>query len=287
MDPGSYKRIPGFNCCVFTDLDGDGSWETIFIYHPTDPVADRQKVVCFNANGKIRWEFFTSHKVVDAQGREWTPPYSPANFVIIFPRLGSGRVVVTSVHYWSFPNQVAVLDATGKLVGEFWHRGHLRHLGVADLRGDGVRHVLLGGVNDAPEYKQATLLVFDPEAVSGASCSPTGRPYFHGFPPGTQRAEIFFPRTPVGRDQEFNRVIQLLVAADRITASITEDISEENPNSVVYEFDFQLNLLGVFLSDTIKTRYHELEAVGRIPRGTIEGEGERLKREVRILRQPS
>jgi hypothetical protein len=75
------------------------------------------------------------------------------------------------------------------------------------------------------------------------------------------------------------------VAPDRITASITEGISEENPNSVVYEFDFQLNLLGVFLSDTIKARYHELEAIGRIPRGTIDGEGERLKREVRILRR--
>jgi hypothetical protein len=207
MEPGSYRRIPGLNCCVFTDLDGDGRWETVFIYRPINPGADGQKLVCFNANGNIRWEFFTSHKVIDREAHEWTPPYSPANFVIISPRSGPGRVVLTSVHYWSFPSQVVVLDAAGKLVGEFWHRGHLRHLGVADLDGDGVPHVLVGGVNDAPEYKQATLLAFDPAAVSGASCSPTGQPYFHGFSPGTQRAEIFFPRTPVSRDQEFNRVI--------------------------------------------------------------------------------
>jgi hypothetical protein len=191
---------------------------------------------------------------------------------------------VASVHYWSFPSQIAVIDCAGKLVGEYWHRGHLTHIGIADLRGDGAPQAILGGVNDAPEYKQATILVFDPAAVNGASCSPAGEPYFGGFGSGTQKVEVFFPRTPVSRNQEFNRVIQIFVADGRITVSITEGISEDNPNSVVYDFDFQFNIIGAFLSDTIKARYRELEALGIIEKGSVDAEGERLRKQVRILR---
>jgi hypothetical protein len=83
--------------------------------------------------------------------------------------------VVSSNHHWSFPNQVAVLDGkTGKLLSEYWHRGHLLHMTITDIDGDGEPEVLLGGVNDAPEYKQATLVVFKVPMISGASKNPAG-----------------------------------------------------------------------------------------------------------------
>jgi hypothetical protein len=281
----SYQGGYGQNHCVFSDLDGDGSWETIFIYNPLDPTADRPKVVCFSSRGEIRWEFFTSRDVLDSQSREWTPPYYFLDFAVVHSKSGSARVVITSVHYWSFPNQIAVLDAGGKLVGEFWHRGHLTHISVADLRGDGAPQVLLGGVNDAPDYKQATLLIFDPGSVAGASGSPTGGSYFQGFAPGTQEAEVFFPRTLVNRDQEFNRVNSILIADSRITVTVAEGTSELSTSFVLYDFDFHLNIISVFVSDSIKARYHEMEANGEIQKGSIEGEGERLKQRVKVLRR--
>ena len=58
-----------------------------------------------------------------------------------------------------------------------------------------------------------------------------------------------------------------------------------NPNSVVYDFDFQFNIIGAFLSDPIKARYHKLEASGIIEKGSVDGEGERLRKQVRALRR--
>lgn len=184
----------------------------------------------------------------------------------------------------SFPSAIAVLDSNGKLLGEFWHRGHLNYVHAADLRGDGAPYVLLGGVNDAPEYQQATLLVFDPEKVAGSSCAPDGRPYFQGFAPGTQKAEVFFPRTPVSRDREFNRVMGITVTPGRITVTIAEDIHLTSTDFVTYDLDFQLNVIGAYLSDPIRKSYRELEAAGKIPKGFVDGENERLKSQVRVFR---
>lgn len=271
------------NRCVFIDLDRDGVWETLFIYY-SDDQADRGKLVCFSGTGKIRWEFFTKRKVVDAQSREWAPPYIPCDFAIIVSKSGSARVVFTSVHYWSFPSHTVVLDSAGKLLGEFWHRGHLNCMASADLHGDGFPQLLLGGVNDAPEYRQATLLVFDPEKLAGSSCSPAGDTYFQDLGPGTQTAEMFFPRTPVSRGQEFTRVAQIIVADGRITVLTAESILQQDVNRVIYDLDFHFNVVNAFLTDPIKARYHELEARGQIPKGSIASEGERLKKEVKIIR---
>jgi DNA-binding winged helix-turn-helix (wHTH) protein len=283
MDRVFYRMPSNENRCVFIDLDRDGVWETLFIYY-SDNQADRGKLVCFTGTGKIRWEFFTKRKVVDAQSREWAPPYIPCDFAIIISKSGSARVVFTSVHYWSFPSHTVVLDSAGKLLGEFWHRGHLNCMASADLRGDGFPQLLLGGVNDAPEYRQATLLVFDPEKLAGSSCSPAGETYFQNLGPGTQTAEMFFPRTPVSRGQEFTRVAQIIVADGRITVLTAESIVQQDINRVIYDLDFQLNVIDAFLTDPIKARYHELEARGQIPKGSIASEGERLKKEVRIVR---
>lgn len=285
MDLGIYQKLPGHSTCIFADLDGDGNLETIFLYYPLAQMTDERKIVCFNANGKIRWEFLTARTIVDSQSREWIPPYIPSAFLVISPQSGPARVVVTSVHYWSFPSQVAVLDASGKLVGEFWHRGHLTHIGVADLYGTGRPHVLLGGVNDAPEYKKATLLSFDPNNVSGGSCLPAGEPYFQGVGPGTQTTEMFFPRTPASLDQEFNRVQAIMVASRRITVLVAEGISEDSANQVIYDLDFHLDVISAFLSDPLKARYHEMEATGLIHKGAAEVEGERLRSQVAILRR--
>jgi hypothetical protein len=47
----------------------------------------------------------------------------------------------------------------------------------ADIDGDGEPEILLGGVNDALEYKRATLVIFDHRNISGASKNPNGGVY--------------------------------------------------------------------------------------------------------------
>lgn len=278
-------RRVGPNPCIFADLDGDGRTETLFTYTGGKGGPNNSKLICLNPGGKIRWEYATNRTVVDARSRVWAPPYSLNKTAVVLSKRGPPRILVSSHHYWSFPDQVASLDATGTLLSEFWHRGHLLHMEIADLDGDGYPEVLLGGVNDAAEFRQATLLVFDYRSISGASSSPTGERYFHSFEPGTEKAEIFFPRTPLSKSQEFNRVARIMLGAARVTVVVAEGISEEDGLRVIYDFDYELNLISVALSDPAKMGYRALEAKGEIHKDSELTEPERLKREVRVFRR--
>jgi hypothetical protein len=269
--------------CEFADLDGDGHLETLFQLWPANLNAGEPKLMCFSPDGNIRWKFSTNRSVVDVQSHEWMPPYLLNNFAVISGT--PARVVATSNHFFSFPSQVAVLDPSANVVSEFWHRGHLTHVGIADLNGDGRTELLLGGVNDAPEYNQATLLVFDPNAIAGASSSPAGDRYFKGFGVGTEVAEIFFPRTTVSLLQEFNRVSGVLVGTRRIVVIVSEGIVDLSPLNVIYEMDFQFNTMSVVFSDDLKARYRELETNGTIPRGSLARDEARLRVDVKVLRR--
>jgi DNA-binding winged helix-turn-helix (wHTH) protein len=219
LPPDRYERG---RPCQFADLTNTGRLDTVFWFLPPSPAQGVPKLMCFNSVGKLRWEYAAEHSVTDANGREYTPPFLPERFAVVESKHGSAHIVVSSHHHVGFPNQVANLDGDGNLISEFWHRGHLSWMEVADLDGDGEPEVFLAGVNDAPEYKRASIVIFDHRKISGGSRSPLGIGYFKGVGPGTEKAEIFFPRTPLSASQEFNRVVELNVYPNRIMAIVAE-----------------------------------------------------------------
>jgi hypothetical protein len=269
--------------CVFADLDGDGRVSTLFPFLPDNHSSDCQ-VFCFNSNGAVRWQFIPGKKVIDNLGREFVPPFWANSIDLIHVRGSSNtRVVISSNHHWSFPNQVAVLDGkTGRLVGEYWHRGHLSHMVVVDIDDDGIPEILLGGVNDAPDYKQATLVILDGRRVRGCTLDRQGIPYFRGIEAGAERSIIYFPRTPISKDAEFNITIELRVALGRITIIVAEGISKIEPN-VVYELDYHMHVISVTLSDQLQNRYKELQTLGTLPIESSDVITERLKSQVKVL----
>lgn len=271
--------------CQFVDLTNTGRIDTVF-WHWLPPAAhSMQSLMCFNPHGKLRWQYAADHAVTGADGQEHLPPYLPDQFRVVKPKTGSPHIVVSSHHHVSFANQVADLDGNGKLISEFWHRGHLTLVEVADLDGDGEPQILLAGVNDAPEYKRASIVIFDHRRISGGSRSPRGLGYFSGVGAGTEKAEIFFPRTPLSVSQEFNRVVELNVFPNRIQAIVGEGILLKEANLVFYELDYGLNVKSVTLNDYAVASLRKLEENGELPKGAHLTEPERLRRGVIVIRR--
>jgi hypothetical protein len=66
---------------------------------------------------------------------------------------------------------------------------------------------------------------------------------------------------------------------------VSEGISQHQPN-IMYDLDFQLNVISATIPDGTLARYRELEAEGKIPKSAHLTDGERLKREVKVIRHP-
>lgn len=116
---------------------------------------------CFSEKGQVKWEFVPGRKV-SAPKEDFSDIYFVTTFQAI-PKTGqhASLVIANSVHSRTFPNQVVALDGrTGANLGEYWHSGHLLHLAIADLDGDGVEEILLAGVNNG--YKSQPWLCLTP-----------------------------------------------------------------------------------------------------------------------------
>lgn len=259
----------------FGDLDGDGKTELLFIQHAVNRADVGAPLYCFSQDGKVRWQFIAGRSV-----RNRTETFSNVYFTSRFVVSRTGKVIVGSSHVHSYPFQIAILDSGGRLLGEYWHSGHLTYLQLADLEGDGTEEILAAGVNNA--YGQATLVVLD--RVDGASQGPPGSPLqLEDFGPSHEKAVVFFPRSCLTEKFEpYNRAVNLTVNDDLIEVQVSQVHHEHGPYTI-YQLNRKLEVVGLIVSDSFHNRHKELEAEGKLDHPASAREIENLKR-VRIVR---
>ena len=279
--PAAYQDRNVIRRCTFADIDGDHLMETLFVHVPIDAATEGTTLICFAEDGNIKWQFTPGKTVRDSTPREYFPPYFISNVAIIPMRESLPQILVSSNHYLHNPNQIAILDARGNLVSEYWHSGHLYSVAHADLNSDGNEEILLAGVNNG--YRLGTVVIFDSRLVSGASTQP-GRQIL-GMGEGTEKVVILLPRTCLSKLAPYTRVSELRITRERrIVVVVSEGVSEaRNPGGMIYEFDFDLNVVNARPESHLQEAHRELEAKGEIDHSWTEEENERLRREVVIM----
>jgi hypothetical protein len=280
--PGDKPRLASFG-----DLNRGGQPGLLFVAKPLNTTDVGDQLLCFGAGGRIRWRFTPGRPVTDGGGERMVPPYFTSGLQTIEGRtLADTRIAVSSNHYLEYPNQVAFLDVQGRVVGEYWHPGHLRHLGMADLDHNGRKLLLLTGVNNGNH--QATLVVLDPLNVVGPMTPKEMRDHrfeLLGMPPAKERAVVFFPRSCISLGQPYTRAGALRVTKDRVIVEVAEGVAEAEGPGFVYEFDHDLGVLNVTPQGLGVMQAHQaLEARGLLDHHFSQEECERLKAGVVVIR---
>ena len=267
----------GLEMAWIGDVCGDSKKEVLLVATgSTEPMPVR--LYCFTSSGAELWRF-EPRRQVRTRDEVFGPPYTVRAFSVIpgEPR----RIAVVSHHYLYFPSQVAILDGEGKVLSEYWHSGHIGAVVLADLDGDGESELYLGGTSNA--RNAATLLVFDPDRVSGASAE--SPPYqLLGFGPGTETARIFFPRTCVNRIVwRRNAVTGLRWSPPSLLIEVHE--GERVEETVVYRFNARLELEDVEPSEAFLEAHRRFWQAGRIDH-PWNPEEERSLRHITVIRTP-
>jgi hypothetical protein len=239
----------------FGDLFGDGKTETLFSFHGTQSVIQDDEVLyCFSQDGEELWHFVPG-RTVRTQAETFAPPYSVNQFLVT-QKADERVVVVSSNHNLYYPAQVVVLSAKGKLLGEYWHSGHLAALAVADLDHDGKQELYLSGIDN--QWRAATLVTLSLDDVSGASKQSDPRYQFLDMALAHER-RILFPRTCINKALEpYNKVSEIRLGKDDLTVDVDEELLIGNP-SIEYQITPEGRVISVTPTDSFPIVHKKLE----------------------------
>jgi len=268
----------------FVDLDGDGEDEILISGDYLSEEKLSAELFCLKKSGKLLWSYQPGRKIktlTDEFSNHYTiKKFEAANFSRTSPEKS---VLVIGNHVTWYPTQIVLLDARGKLLGEYWHTGHLGQaaLLIEDLDEDGWKEIIAGGTNN--DFQQACLLVLDPRSISGSSPG-SGNPdfRFRDLPEGTQEYYLLIPRTTINQTMNLrNYIVTIqLFREEKILEITTHEFSKEVSCRMMYNFDFRLTPLFSRPTDTLTEAVKEL-VISRVLPLHAETELRSLKERIR------
>jgi excisionase family DNA binding protein len=254
---------------LISDLDGDGERELLFNMVPAAAAALPGRLFCYRSDGRLQWEFKYGGRRVIA-GRDIDGTYI-GMFVRIVQAGGRKFILTSANHQLWFPAQVALLDpGTGELVDEYWHPGGFFHLLLEDLDADGIKEVILGGLNNPGQGVGHAALAVLKIPFSSMRKKPEAEtsPFFE-LTKGMEFAYLLFPRLDVSTVEGRLPLISgmSISAAKRILIRIsTGDIH------AFYYLDFNLKLVEARFTDNLVALHNRATQLGLLDHKMSEAE---------------
>jgi excisionase family DNA binding protein len=118
----------------FGDLNADGRTEFLYAHHPDSYSTAGDTLICYSHTGRVLWRYRNT-RTVASRSERFAPPWLVAFVMPLPPSPGGARRVLVVTHHLSwYPAQVAVLSSEGRLLGEYWHSGHILFGETAETR---------------------------------------------------------------------------------------------------------------------------------------------------------
>ena len=241
---------------VMKDINGDGDVEVLFALKRERDQTGEGTLFCYDRLGTELWTF-PGGRELSCGPKLHSPDYRIAGFYV-HDIDGDGKLetVVESFQAPDWPCQLALLDANGKMIGEFWNAGYLRDLVYQDIDGDGREELIVCGVNN--EYKGGCLIVFDTRNIAGGSPQ-TGDYVCKDIGPGTMLYYVTTPFVDVSAGRRHP------VEGLRLV-EITKNgwIRTMAAMGLIYEFDFGLACVQASYGNGFVVEHFELRRAGAI-----------------------
>lgn len=246
----------------FADLEGKGHTSVLFSYSPAAQPLQSSTLICYSDRGKEKWRWTPGRKLPELAGDPATS-LTLAVGVLKATDKRPARIVVSSQLWPWWPNQIAILDANGKLVSEYWHSGTFFNMVLADLDGNGGQQIIATGVDNGYDH-QATLVVLDPDRVTGASEEQNPQFQIHGMGAAQERLRLLFPRSDLNRAlYQYNEATGPEFGQGHLRLTVTECIAPPGCD-IWYEFDKNFSLIAAFAGgDEFRSAHNQFFQGGR------------------------
>jgi len=241
---------------IIKDINNDNTSEVLFSTQ-TQNEFNEGLLFCFDHKGNHMWKFEVGNEMKFGP-KVYSQDYRIHGFEVCdLDNDGKLEIIVISPQNPYFPTQLVILNAEGKLLGEYWNSGRLADIDFVDLDEDGRKEIIVVGMNN--EYKKGCLVVFDSTLIKGSSPQKDNFYKCSELEPGSEKLYVLFPRTDVDK-------IEYLVEA-----IITVDILKNNRLSlltqmsrILYELNYKLQLQDVRFSHKFEQMHKKARREGKI-----------------------
>lgn len=267
---------------LISDLDGDGNREVLLNYITGDPTGAQDRLMCFDAAGRLRWE--ARYGAPKTFGERSFAQSFKGRMLRAVTVDGKRRVLAVANHYMWYPAQVALLDPSGgQLVEEYWHPGSIYHCIVRDIDGDGSDEAIIGAINNPGTglgHAGVGILKFP---LSGASKRNTTA---DDFPPptgGGEAAYALLPQPDVNTVTGVLPTIREMVIDQRERIVVTMTVAD---GAAIYYLDFGLNVIEHRFYDGFESAHYRLHHQGLLDHALSDRELEALGKVARFPAAP-
>jgi len=246
------------NRCILTDINSDGINELLYLNKSDIDIEKSQKIFCSNSE-IINFPYKIPQRNLNYPNDPVTNSFMYLRGISLIDCDGDGKndILYWALHTQTYPGLIGAIDYNGKEIAEFWNEGHPIIVRILDLNNDGKQKIFAGGCNNRDSIECAVLIVFDPEYISGSS--PFSDPLSNGIP-GKEEYYILFPKSVLFEQttRERNDVYDINLNSNNTITCWTSEGQGVNDESLMYEFDKDMNLVSISCDDKFKHKYNIL-----------------------------
>jgi hypothetical protein len=253
------RRIEGdkveFPLLIIKDINQNGKPEILFSLQ-TQNEENEGELICFDHTGVEKWRFRSGRELVFGD-KLYSHDYRIKGFETLdMEQDGDLEILLIAVHKPDFPCQLAILDHSGKVQGEYWNAGYFTDIVLHDLDQDSKEEMIVSGINN--EYGKGCLLVFDPLKVNGFSPQLNPQYQCEELERGTQRSYILFPRADVRQAYPVDGIMSISIMNSGGLSLINE------LGGLGFEVKNDLSIHRVILTHTYQALHEEERMAGKI-----------------------
>jgi len=241
---------------IIKDINNDNSSEVLFSTQ-TQNEFNEGELFCFDHKGNHMWKFEVGNEMKFGP-KVYSQDYRIMGFEVCdLDNDGKLEIIVISIQNPYFPTQLVILDAEGKILGEYWNSGHLTDIDFVDLNEDGRKEIIVVGMNN--EYKKGCLVVFDSTLIKGSSPQKNNFYRCSELEPGLEKLYVLFPRTDVDK---IEYLVEAIIRVDILKNNRLSLLTQMS--CILYELNYKLQLHDVRFGHKFEQMHKEARREGKI-----------------------
>ena len=231
---------------IIKDINNDKKNEVLFGIR-TEDKTNCGDIYLFDHKGNILWNYKLG-KEMQYGDEIYSGDYAPTGIDIYdLNNDGKNEIIIISAHLLYFPTEFIVLNLNGEKTGSYWNSGRIADYAFQDLNNDGIKEVILSGMNN--EYNKACFAIFNPDKISGFSPQLKDNYKYRNWARGSEKYYLLLPRTIIDKMNPSRTYANNIIVLKNGSLSI-----KMWPSGVYFEFDKNLNILSVNLCDSFMNK---------------------------------